>query len=135
MTGHVAALAVGEHEQAGRARVRAGRLEREPAGGAEALEAGELRLDRDAGRAGGVDQRAAVDEHGGGGLRGGGRRARGVGGVGGADERDGEALALHAGVLARSGHRRAGSGSIPRTICDSRAATAAARRSPNAGRR
>ena len=36
-----------------------------------------------------------------------------------------------AGGLAGSGHRRAGSGSIPRTICDSRAATAAASRSPN----
>ena len=47
----VAALAVGDHEQAARARVRVGRLQREPAGGAEPLEAGELGLDRDAGGA------------------------------------------------------------------------------------
>ena len=71
---HVAALAVGEHEQAGaRAHARR-RLEREPAGEAEPLEAGELRLDRDAGGAGGVDQREAVGEHRGRGLE--RRRAR-----------------------------------------------------------
>ena len=40
--------------------------ERRPAVGAEALEARELRLDRDAGRAGGVDQRGAVRAHRGG---------------------------------------------------------------------
>ena len=99
--GDVAALAVGQHEQAGLARVRAGGLEGEPAGGAEPLEAGELRLGRDAGGTGGVDQRAAVHEHGGGRLGGGGCRARGVRGVGGADERDGETLALLATASAR----------------------------------
>ena len=41
-----------------------------------------------------------MDEHGGGRFGGGGCRARGLGGVGGADERDGEALALDPGVLA-----------------------------------
>ena len=40
---HVAALAVGEHEQAVIARDRDGALQRLPTGGAEALEAGELR--------------------------------------------------------------------------------------------
>jgi hypothetical protein len=35
-------------------------LQREPPGSAEALEAGELRLDRDAGGTGGVDGRGAV---------------------------------------------------------------------------
>ena len=57
----VAALGVGEHEQAlrrGRARRRA--RSAAPAVGAEALEAGELRLDRDAGGAGRVDGRRAV---------------------------------------------------------------------------
>ena len=54
----VAALAVGEHEQAGGARVR-DRLERQRAGEAEALEARELRLGRHAGGPGGVDQRAS----------------------------------------------------------------------------
>ena len=96
----VAALAVGEHEQAGGASVLAGRLEREPAGGAEALEARELRLDGDAGGAGGVDQRAAVDEHRGGGLCGGGSGPGRAGGIGGVDERDREALALLADGLA-----------------------------------
>ena len=42
------------------------RLEREPAGEAEPLEARELRLDRHARRPGRVDQRQAVAEHGGG---------------------------------------------------------------------
>ena len=93
--------------------MRARGLEGEPAGGAEALEAGELRLDRDAGGAGGVDQRAAVHEHGGGRLGGGGRRARGVRGVGGADERDGEALALLAGGLARVRPQAGGIGVDP----------------------
>ena len=46
----VAALAVGEDEQAGGAGVRDGRRQRLPAGRAEALEAGELRLDGDARR-------------------------------------------------------------------------------------
>jgi hypothetical protein len=44
-------------------------LEREPAGRAKPFEARELGLDRDAGGAGGVDQRQAVREHGGGGLQ------------------------------------------------------------------
>ena len=111
--GDVAALAVGEHEQPGGARVLAGGLEREPAGGAEALEAGELGLDRDAGGAGGVDQRAAVDEDGGGGLRGGGGGAGRAGGVGRVDERDGEALALLADGLAGVGPEAGGIGVDP----------------------
>jgi hypothetical protein len=37
-------------------------LQREPAGRAEALEAGELRLDGDAGRRRGLDQREAVGQ-------------------------------------------------------------------------
>ena len=49
--GDVAALGVGDHQQALRAGVGDGRLEREPAGEPEALEARELRLDRDARRA------------------------------------------------------------------------------------
>ena len=56
----VAALGVGEDEQALRVRVLDDALERAPAVGAEALEAGELRLDRDAGGAGRVDGRRAV---------------------------------------------------------------------------
>jgi hypothetical protein len=52
--------------------------QRRPARGAETLEAGKLWLDRDAGRAGAVDQGAAVGEDRGGGelggRRGGGRR-------------------------------------------------------------
>jgi hypothetical protein len=75
--GDVATLAVGEHEQAGAVRVRAHRLQREPAREAEALEAGELRLDGDARRPRGVDERRAVREHGGGGLDA-RRRARGA---------------------------------------------------------
>ena len=55
---HVAALAVGDHQQARLAGGGADLGERRPAGRAEALEAGELRLDRDAGRAGLLDQRA-----------------------------------------------------------------------------
>ena len=74
----VAALGVGEHEQAGRVRVLDGRRQRGPAGRAEALEAGELRLDGDARRAGGVDDRAAVRGDGGRGALG-GRAARGRG--------------------------------------------------------
>jgi hypothetical protein len=45
-------------------------LERAPAGGAEALEAGELRLDRDARGAGAVDGRRAVRRDRGGGALG-----------------------------------------------------------------
>jgi hypothetical protein len=45
-----------------------GRLQRGPAVGTEALEAGELRLDGDAGRAGGLDQRRAVGLDGGAGA-------------------------------------------------------------------
>jgi hypothetical protein len=59
------------------------RLERFPAGSAEALEAGELRLDGDAGRARGVDRRGAVGADGGGGaLSGCAGRFRGRGGLG-----------------------------------------------------
>ena len=57
---HVAALAVGDDQQARLPGGRADLFQRRPAGGAEPLEAGELRLDRDAGRAGALDQRAAV---------------------------------------------------------------------------
>jgi len=46
--------------------------QRRPAGGAEALEAGKLRLDRDAGGAGALDQVAAVRENRGPRLFGGG---------------------------------------------------------------
>jgi hypothetical protein len=52
------------------------RAERLTAGRAERLEAGELRLDREARVRGGVDQRAAVGEDGG------GRRRSGIGRVG-----------------------------------------------------
>ena len=58
----VAALAVGDRQQAGLAGGRADLGQRRPAGRAEALEAGELRLDRDAGRAGALDQGAAVGD-------------------------------------------------------------------------
>ena len=58
----VAALAVGDNQQAGLASGGADRGEGRPAGGAEALEAGELRLDRDAGRAGALDQAATVGD-------------------------------------------------------------------------
>ena len=126
MTGHVAALAVGEDEQAARAGVGAHGLEREPAGEAEALEARELGLDGDAGRAGGVDDRDAVGEHGGGGLepRGAGRRrarSRAGGRARAGGVRDGRArrLALRSAGGGRPQPR--GSGSSPRTTCDSRA--------------
>ncbi len=61
---HVAALAVGEHEQAVVACDRGGALERVPAGGAEALEAGQLELDGHTGRSGRHDRGAAVLRHG-----------------------------------------------------------------------
>jgi hypothetical protein len=56
----VAALGVGDDEQAGGARSAGHALERGPAGRAEALEAGDLRLDRDAGGRRRGDQRRAV---------------------------------------------------------------------------
>ena len=56
----VAALGVGEDEQALCVRLLDDELQHAPAVGAEALEAGELRLDRDAGGPGGVDGRRAV---------------------------------------------------------------------------
>jgi hypothetical protein len=56
----VTALAVGDQQQAGLAGGGDHLLERSPARGAETLEAGELRLDRDAGRARGVDERPAL---------------------------------------------------------------------------
>ena len=61
---HVAALAVGQHEQPVVGRDRHDLLERVPSGRAEPLEAGELRLDRHAGGPGGDDRRAAVLDHG-----------------------------------------------------------------------
>jgi hypothetical protein len=56
----VAPLAVGDDQQPRLAGGGAEVFERRPARCAEALEAGELRLDRDAGRPGAVDQRPAV---------------------------------------------------------------------------
>jgi len=56
----VAALGVGQDEQTLGLRLLDDEFEDAPAVGAEALEAGELRLDRDAGGAGGVDGRRAV---------------------------------------------------------------------------
>jgi hypothetical protein len=56
----VAALAVGDDQQPGLAGRGADAFERRPARRAEPLEAGELRLDRDAGRPGPLDQRPAV---------------------------------------------------------------------------
>ena len=88
----VAALAIGEHEQAGGAGVRNGRGQRVPAGCTEALEAGDLRLDGDDGIADRVDDRAAMGEDG---SRGAGRGAgaertrRGVFGLGPERERIG----------------------------------------------
>ena len=73
----VAALAVGDDQQAGFAGGVADLGERRPAGRAEALEAGELRLDRDAGGAGALDQRAAVGDDRGGGQLGGQRAGTG----------------------------------------------------------
>ena len=109
----VAALAVGDAraDRCSRACSTAA-LQRLAAGRAEALEARELRLDRDAGGARRVDQPPALrGDRGGGAL--GGRPVRGR-------RRGGQ------------GHSRAGSGSSPRTIWDSRRATWRARRSPNA---
>ena len=60
----VAALAVGQHEQAVVARDRHHLLQRLPAGGAEPLEAGELRLHGHTGRAGGDDRRSAMLRYG-----------------------------------------------------------------------
>jgi hypothetical protein len=57
---NVAALAVGHDEQAGLLRRGGDRLEGAPAHGAEPLEAGQLRLDGNAGRPGGVDGTDAV---------------------------------------------------------------------------
>jgi hypothetical protein len=63
----VAALAVGDAEQTGLGGGGADRFQRRPAGSAEALEGRQLRLDRDAGGAGALDQRPAVGGNGGGG--------------------------------------------------------------------
>jgi hypothetical protein len=57
---HVATLAVGDDQESRIVRCGHHPLERRPAGRAEALEAGELRLDGDAGGGGGRDQRQAV---------------------------------------------------------------------------
>jgi hypothetical protein len=57
---NIAALAVGDDQQPGFAGGGADLFQGTPAGGSEALEAGQLRLDRDAGGAGAVDQGAAV---------------------------------------------------------------------------
>ncbi len=56
----VAALGVGDHEQAAVACLTDRVGERRPAGRAETLEAGDLELDRDALAGGGVEQQAAV---------------------------------------------------------------------------
>ncbi len=63
--GHVAALDVCEDEQAGGPRVLDRRLQCVPAGSAQTLEEGDLRLDGHTGRAGGVDQQLAVRADGG----------------------------------------------------------------------
>ena len=116
-------------------------LERQRAGEAEPLEARELGLGGDARRGGGVDQGQRVGEHRGGGLER-GRRSSGAPSSGAVND-GARALGARARQRLRQrelapptvrarlfGQRRAGSGSIPRTICDSRASTAAARRSP-----
>lgn len=69
----VAALAVGDDQQPRFASGGAGRLQRRPAGRAESLEAGELRLDRDAGGPRLLDQAATVIGDRGGRPLGGGR--------------------------------------------------------------
>src|SRR5207237_1066389 len=56
----VAALAVGDHEQIQGAGMGRDGTERAPSGFAQRLKAGKLELDRDAGRRGGRNQRAAV---------------------------------------------------------------------------
>ena len=61
---HVAALAIGDDEQPGFLCRRADLAQRRPAGRPEPLEAGELGLDRDAGRPCSLDQRATVRRHG-----------------------------------------------------------------------
>ncbi len=65
---HVAALAVGDDEQARLPGRPDNRFERRPARCAERLEAGELRLDGDAGGSGRCDQLAAAGLDGGGGA-------------------------------------------------------------------
>src|SRR4051794_14858594 len=60
---HVTALAVGDHQQPGSSRCLADVDQRLPARCAEPLEAGELRLHRDASGARRVDQRSALLEH------------------------------------------------------------------------
>jgi hypothetical protein len=96
---HVAALAVGEDHQPALAGVLADVLERQPARGAEALEAGQLRLDGHARVTRGVDQGARVREDRGGrlqarddacGARAGRRLAETAGGVHGLRERRGK---------------------------------------------
>ena len=64
---HVAALAVGDHQQPGVARRRGGEFERHPARRTEPLEAGQLELGRHAGRPSPLDQGAAAFEDGRGG--------------------------------------------------------------------
>src|SRR5207253_3173844 len=61
--GDIAPLAIGDHEQTGALGGGTDLLQRAPAGCPEALEAGQLRLDRHAGGAGGLDQPAAVLEY------------------------------------------------------------------------
>ena len=107
---HVAALAVGDHQQAVAARGGRRRLERPPARRPQALEAGELELDRHARRPGRLDRRAAVP------------RDRVRGGRGG--------IAVPGPGLDRAGHSAAGSGSSPRTTRLRRPSTSAASRSP-----
>jgi hypothetical protein len=69
--GDVAALAVGDDQQAGLPGGIAGLLQRCPTGGAEALEAGELGLDSDAGGSCSLDEASTVGRYGGGGELGG----------------------------------------------------------------
>ena len=105
----VAALAVGDRQQPRLAGGRADLCQRRPAGGPEPLEAGELGLDRDAGRARSLDQVAAV------------RRDRGAGPLGRGPE--------EAAAAASDPASFAGSGSRPRQTWLRRSSTSAASRS------
>lgn len=57
---YIAALSVGDHQQTGFTGMSADLMQSRPAGRAETLEAGQLRLDRNAGRTGPLDQPLAV---------------------------------------------------------------------------
>ena len=133
--GEVAALGVGDHQQAVLACMGGRGLEREPACEAEPLEAGQLRLDRDAGR-----RRPRRSARGSAraprrppraGPRGRPRRGRARPSARRRPAPRTSRARDSAMPSTAAGHSFAGSGSIPSTSWDSRAATAAARRSPN----